>query len=322
MLRLHQRWMRCARCAASLASVRRKVSERKWLGYATGAASAAIASAVASRRTTSSHPGLQCAEGPASSRAKIVVFGDSITQIGFAAGGWVQRLADIYSRRADIINRGYSGYNTRWAKLALEQLLAGGMDTDIVLWTVFLGANDAAMPDSHRQHVPLAEYENNLKDMLRRIQSASPTQTRIIVITPPPVDEGKLLAFQRLRNPSQVAPDRTDATAGSYAAAARRAAAACEVELLDLYESMHAQEQPAGHYLSDGLHLSEAGGELVCNLLIALIAERLPWLAVHPCRFTGAYHNSGSSSALRQEFPWHDQLVVEPPHHAMFAKLS
>jgi lysophospholipase L1-like esterase len=39
----------------------------------------------------------------------VVLLGDSQTQLGWAEGGWVQGLADTVQRRADIVNRGFSG---------------------------------------------------------------------------------------------------------------------------------------------------------------------------------------------------------------------
>lgn len=48
-------------------------------------------------------------------RPAFLLFGDSITQRGGAVGGWAARLAERYTRRADVVNRGYSGYNTAWA---------------------------------------------------------------------------------------------------------------------------------------------------------------------------------------------------------------
>lgn len=58
------------------------------------------------------------------SRRKLAVtFGDSITQMGFdvAIMGWVASLAFRYSRRMDVINRGLSGYNTRWALTVFDE---------------------------------------------------------------------------------------------------------------------------------------------------------------------------------------------------------
>ena len=46
-------------------------------------------------------------------REQILLVGDSLTQRGFdSKKGWVSKLASTYARRADVINRGYSGYNT------------------------------------------------------------------------------------------------------------------------------------------------------------------------------------------------------------------
>jgi len=286
------------------------------------AAAAAAAAATAAKGRAAGPAGCEDA-GVTSSRAKIILFGDSLTQLGFSSGGWVQRLADTYCRRADLLNRGYSGYNTRWATPALEALLTEGVGCgdDAVLWTLWLGANDAAQPETHRQHVPLAEYEDSLTAMVQAIQASSPSHTSIVLITPPPVCEKKYMeVFMLPRNPSAKVPDRTDEVAGSYAAAVRRVGAACKVPVLDVYKAMHAQEQPPGHFLSDGIHLNEAGGELVCRLITALIEDRFPWLAVKPCRFTGAFHNSGTSSALPQEFPWHDSIDAKNPPKS-FSKL-
>ena len=51
----------------------------------------------------------------AGNRRQILLVGDSLTQRGYdSKKGWVSKLASSYVRRADVINRGYSGYNTRW----------------------------------------------------------------------------------------------------------------------------------------------------------------------------------------------------------------
>ena len=48
----------------------------------------------------------------------VVLLGDSLTQRGGAvaggAPGWAARLGELYARRPDVVNRGLSGYNTRW----------------------------------------------------------------------------------------------------------------------------------------------------------------------------------------------------------------
>ena len=83
-------------------------------------------------------------------RPQYVCFGDSITQRGFNPGGWTSALADAYQRRVDVINRGYSGYNTRWAVELLGRAFPSATKGTIELATIWFGANDAALPDRTR----------------------------------------------------------------------------------------------------------------------------------------------------------------------------
>uniref|UniRef100_A0A0E0C3C1 SGNH hydrolase-type esterase domain-containing protein n=1 Tax=Oryza meridionalis TaxID=40149 RepID=A0A0E0C3C1_9ORYZ len=88
---------------------------------------------------------------------RLVLLGDSITELSFAAGGWGAALADHFARK-------------RWAlrvvATAMEDAAADADPAAVV--TVFFGANDACLPD-HRHsmrshmHVPLDEYQANLR---------------------------------------------------------------------------------------------------------------------------------------------------------------
>ena len=73
------------------------------------------------------------------------------------------------ARRADVLNRGFSGYNTKWALSALPHVI-GSWDGAVHspdLVTIFFGTNDASLPDLNaRQHVPVAEYQANLLQMV------------------------------------------------------------------------------------------------------------------------------------------------------------
>ena len=46
------------------------------------------------------------------SRPQIILFGDSITQHGWGSHGWATELSTTYVRKADVYNRGFSGYNS------------------------------------------------------------------------------------------------------------------------------------------------------------------------------------------------------------------
>ncbi|GMI77282.1 hypothetical protein HRI_001397500 [Hibiscus trionum] len=48
-------------------------------------------------------------------RPQFFLFGSSIVQLSFSNGGWGAILADVYARKADILLRGYYGWNSRRA---------------------------------------------------------------------------------------------------------------------------------------------------------------------------------------------------------------
>lgn len=115
-------------------------------------------------------------------RPSIILFGDSITQQGFSGSttttspGWVSLLSNAYARRADVLNRGYSGYNTRHALDILPSVFGSNdgskPDDDVLMVTVFFGANDSSLPGDreHCQHVPIDEYESNLRTIVNSIR--------------------------------------------------------------------------------------------------------------------------------------------------------
>lgn len=53
-----------------------------------------------------------------------IMFGDSITQQAWQRGGLGQHLSEVYQRRMDIVNRGFSGYNSNWALQAAPRVRA------------------------------------------------------------------------------------------------------------------------------------------------------------------------------------------------------
>jgi lysophospholipase L1-like esterase len=102
-------------------------------------------------------------------RPLIIAYGDSITQRGYA--GWLGLLSDWYTRKVDILNRGFSGYQSRWGfDMFPEVVLQNSVDMVII----FFGANDAVVPEV-LQHVPLKRYEENLLSMAKQLKEVRPT---------------------------------------------------------------------------------------------------------------------------------------------------
>lgn len=82
--------------------------------------------------------------------------------------------------------RGYSGYNTRWALKVAERAMEGVCPEAAAppaAVTVFFGANDASLPDrrSGFQHVPLLEYQSNLRALCGFLKVSSLTNPQMVL---------------------------------------------------------------------------------------------------------------------------------------------
>ncbi|KAK1910870.1 hypothetical protein P3342_008750 [Pyrenophora teres f. teres] len=116
-----------------------------------------------------------------------LLFGDSITQESFSQQrgfGFSAALQNAYIRRLDIVNRGFSGYNTRQALQILPAIVPPPDQARIRFMAVFFGANDASLPDApNKQHIPLDEFKANLRAIVShpQIQAHDP---RIILVSP------------------------------------------------------------------------------------------------------------------------------------------
>eukprot|EP00435_Cladocopium_sp_Y103_P064182 s384_g25.t2 len=177
-------------------------------------------------------------------RDRIVLFGDSLTQQSFTPQGWGAAIADAYQRRADVLNRGYSGYTSRWC---LEMLRHGGgimadagPDDTTRLVTIFLGANDASIEDQNPgQHVPLEEYKSNLREIVVITRERAP-HAKILLIAPPPVCHAQRLQYQKERFKEEATGrlERTNENAGLYADAVEHVAADMSLPCLNLWKEI------------------------------------------------------------------------------------
>ncbi|XP_064151090.1 isoamyl acetate-hydrolyzing esterase 1 homolog isoform X3 [Loxodonta africana] len=173
---------------------------------------------------------------------RLLLFGDSITQFSFQQGGWGASLADKLVRKCDVLNRGFSGYNTRWAKIILPRLIRKGNSLDSpVAVTIFFGSNDSALKDENpKQHIPLEEYVANLKSMVQYLKSVDIPESRVILITPPPLCE---TAWEKECIIQGCKLNRLNSVVGEYASACLQVAQDCGTDVLDLWTLMQKDSQ-------------------------------------------------------------------------------
>lgn len=100
---------------------------------------------------------------------KILLFGDSLTEYGVdpEISGWVSSLTSHYYRRADIVVRGYSGYNSQWVYHLLRgtrcvslTTLKSSNNQDLSKWAYDHATNNAeSMDPSLPFSLPVAHPE-------------------------------------------------------------------------------------------------------------------------------------------------------------------
>jgi lysophospholipase L1-like esterase len=230
-------------------------------------------------------------------RPSILLFGDSLTQFGFGVNGqigWASLLSAAYTRRADVRNRGYSGYNTEHALQVLPRIFVA--NENVLFYTVFLGANDAAVP-GESQHVPLNTFGENLQTIITNIRSFTKEDIPIIVMTPPPVDEEAWAKYRGSKTSC-----RTNEASKQYGQKAIQVATALNCKVLDTWTLLGGSGNDRTQHLSDGLHLSESGNRLVYQGLMELIETQLPDLA--PMSDEDGQGKYGTQGVPMQEELW------------------
>ncbi|KAH8743669.1 SGNH hydrolase-type esterase domain-containing protein [Diaporthe sp. PMI_573] len=234
---------------------------------------------------------------------QVVLFGDSLfegcvdIQDGFSFYATLQKHC---LRRYDVVNRGFSGYNTSQALNIFEQLFpAPGPGTAKMEYLVILlGANDAALPlDDNNQYVSLEGYKRNLVRMVGHPHVAA-HGCKVPVVTPPPLDEIRRTEVDVAQHGRAT---REQARIAAYSQAAREVAAGLgerSVACVDLAKALmdhavantpcwDASQPPLGSaaggrrgylekLLPDGLHMSGEAYKVLWGLLEPEIEPRFP----------------------------------------------
>ncbi|KAI5068110.1 hypothetical protein GOP47_0016455 [Adiantum capillus-veneris] len=199
-----------------------------------------------------------------------------MTEYSFQVGGWGASLTDLYARKADVLLRGYRGWNTRRALAALKDIFPKDALSQPALVVVFFGANDASfpMPSGKGQHVPVEEFKQNLRSIALYLLSLSKT-TRVILVTAPPVHEEGRKEFARGKHGEKAArfTDRTNERAKGYAQACIEVSKEVNVGVVDLWSAIQREKNWEMECLSDGLHLTAEGDRVLFSELIKVIEE-------------------------------------------------
>lgn len=238
---------------------------------------------------------------------QFLLFGDSITQQSFQPGGLGQHLADDYQRKLDVINRGFSGYNTRWGLEVAQRVFPSTDSAKLKAMTMWWGANDACLP-KRTQSIPVSEFKQNLNTFIDMIQSPKspfyhPECTMFILSCPPICIPQRFEDVQRrfgLQSLDDL--DRTFERTQEFAEAAKLVAEQRGVAYVPVFEAFMKKagedvETGLRRLFVDGLHPNPAGYQVAFEALHAVITSNHPELL---------------SENTERHFP--DWSVIDPKH--------
>ncbi|CAH9146909.1 unnamed protein product [Cuscuta epithymum] len=200
-------------------------------------------------------------------RPKFVLFGSSIVQFSYSQEGWGAILADIYARKADIVLRGYGGWNSRCALEVLEKVFPKDADEQPSLVIVYFGGNDSMSPVVYgvNAHVPLSEYVENMRKIAIHLKSLSET-TRIIFLTCPPINEAQILEVFGTSS-------RSNKLCQKYSDACVELCKQLDVKVIDLWRALQQRDDWLTACFTDGIHLTPEGSKIVVKEIMKVLKE-------------------------------------------------
>lgn len=194
---------------------------------------------------------------------QIVAIGDSFTAYGQqvwlpdsprnAGIGWVAYLTHYFHLRADVVTRGFPGYDTRCVLAALPAALGGLASSKLTVFVIFLGTNDAKFVGDNQ--VKAQDFKRNLRKICV-IALGSTRNAMCAFVTPPPILDKRVntVIFQN---------NETEA----YAEIVRAVAKESNFPLIDLNTELEIFAAKLGglkkFFVSDGIHLNGRGNEFV-----------------------------------------------------------
>ncbi|BGP13773.1 hypothetical protein JCM10213_006395 [Rhodosporidiobolus nylandii] len=216
--------------------------------------------------------------------SRFILFGDSLTELSYGENGLAAQMGALYTRKLDVLNRGLSGYNTRWALPCLKEWLPkkDSSSPKTELMTIWLGANDSALP-GEPQHVPLEEYTQNLRTILSLLRDPaseyhSPS-TSFVLLTPPPLYRPDWIQTRISRGLAGYC-DRTLENTRAYADAVIKLGKEEGIPVVDCYariwDAAEHDEEKLQPFFTDGLHLTAKGYALIAEGVKQVIAEHYP----------------------------------------------
>ncbi len=195
-------------------------------------------------------------------KKKVVFFGDSITQAGVGATGYITVLQQMLTQAGkdnawELVGAGIGGNKVYDLYLRLEDDVLS-KKPDLVF--IYVGINDVWHKRSHGTGTDADKFERFYNRLIDKIQAAG---AKVIICTPTVIGEKKDFV------------NELDGDLNKYAEIIRQIAKNKNVELLDLRKATidyisknNPEDKSSGILTTDGVHMNETGNRFLAELFL------------------------------------------------------
>lgn len=201
-----------------------------------------------------------------SGKKKVVFFGDSITQAGVQPKGYITMMRNMLEQQGinnyELIGAGIGGNKVYDLYLRMEEDVLG-KSPDIVV--VYVGVNDVWHKKTYGTGTDADKFEKFYRAIILKLQASG---AKVIVCTPAAIGEKKDYS------------NELDGDLNKYSNIIRSMTADLNIPLVDLRKAFMDYEvanntanADKGLLTTDGVHLNDAGNEMVARLMWDVIKE-------------------------------------------------
>lgn len=207
---------------------------------------------------------------------KVILIGDSLIELSFDPLNSFplgSALAHAFRRRADVLNRGLSGYSSKWMNSQFERIKfeISQLEPDqVFMFLILIGTNDSVLP-GNPHHVELVSFKEKLSNLVLSLSKLCPSSA-ILLVTPPPCSLAMINAPDSKLSKSGKA--RSYGAVKKYALAVQNIVRDLDmplVKLIDLFSTLVLQDSEVEAFLSDGVHLNGQGYKVLFIELFSVL---------------------------------------------------
>jgi lysophospholipase L1-like esterase len=196
---------------------------------------------------------------------RIVFFGDSITQAGVGATGYITKMSQIVAKEGlsgkyELIGAGIGGNKVYDLYLRHEEDVIAKKPNIVI---IYIGINDVWHKTTSRTGTDADKFERFYNALIKRIQNSG---SQVVICTPTVIGE---------RNDNS---NENDGDLNFFSGMIRKIAENNQVKLIDLRKSFmdyeiknNIENKASGVLTTDRVHLNEAGNTFLAETMWAVI---------------------------------------------------